>query len=159
MWKEIRQRTDIISPRVVHLYRLYIITYYYIINLYLCLKCLQQFTSVVTTCHSVDWLRHNQRDRTGLWNLPLTPGSLVQSGGSQTEASARGPGRFVTMGMAGPHPQSVRFSRSGVGPRFCISNSFPGAAAAAGLWAHLETHWCIRWPLISWCFWGTECST
>lgn len=37
--------------------------------------------------------------------------------------------------IAGPHhqPQSMSFSRSGVGPRLCISNKFPGIGDVAGL--------------------------
>lgn len=43
--------------------------------------------------------------------------------------------------IAGPHhqPQSMSFSRSGVRPRLCISNKFPGIGDVAGLEAPAVT--------------------
>lgn len=39
---------------------------------------------------------------------------------------------LVQSQFAGSHPQSHGVSRSGLGPRMCISSKFLGAAAAAG---------------------------
>lgn len=38
----------------------------------------------------------------------------------------------------GPHPQNFRFSRTKVGTRVCISNSFPGDIDTSGPGATLE---------------------
>ena len=52
---------------------------------------------------------------------------------------SKSPGGFVKTQIPRAPPQNFRFSRTEVGPRICISNSFPGDTGASGLGAiHVE---------------------
>lgn len=97
--------------------------------------------------------------RTGKW---IQCGKELPHPGVQDftlEQVSESPGGLLKRQIAGPHPQSSWFSRSGLGPKNCISHKSPGSkcwsrdtwkATAIALWSYpgLVIQWLRAFPFL-----------